>query len=475
MIIDATLTQTERNVGKELSDPVTFIETLLRFNGQPFRLYDYQKKIARESNWMEELIQLALVMSRQSGKSILVSALCVYYACRYPHAKILILSRTKEQSGLIAKYAREFLATSPILCDMIDNAKTRKSDLVLTNGSVIFDRTMGVDSLNIRGLTLSNYGILVIDEAAYASDSGIKNILPAAYGCSKILVSTPYRKRGFFYDAVNSGEYTVHHVPASRCPRISREEIETMRRLYRPSEFQNEVLATFAQGADCVFDSEAVERAINHDTPLFDAETFAFGDRFPFTSDPNKNYVYSLDVAKTGQDSWVLTIGDLDRKNNSMEVVAYHSWAGSIHQDDDLNVTITDDPNTIIRDIMSYMKRFSCRRFYCDTTSNDYFAHQLLNQYLVPVEKVVWSVQKKERMIEHLATSFRAEKIAIPNDTEMLSQILEFSYDLKRMEDQSEKKLYIKGTRDDMVASLCMLSTEIGAEQHSVGGWIDAW
>ena len=65
MIIDATLTQTERNVATELSDPVTFIETLLRFNGQPFRLYDYQKKIARESNWMEELIQLSLVMARQ--------------------------------------------------------------------------------------------------------------------------------------------------------------------------------------------------------------------------------------------------------------------------------------------------------------------------------------------------------------------------------------------------------------------------
>lgn len=474
MILDLTTTKELRQLAEKLSDPVCFIESLLTFNGKPLRLYDYQKRIARDSNWMEQQVKLCLVQARQTGKSLLVAALLVFYAARYPYAKILVLSRTKEQSSLVARYAREFLLSSPLLSNLIDKSLTRKSDLVLTNGSILFDRTMGIDSMNIRGLTLSNHGVLVVDEAAYGSDAGIKNILPAAYGCSHVLVSTPHRKRGYFYDAVQSGKYTTYHVPASRCPRISREEIETMRRLYRPSEFKNEVAAEFSQGADCVFDPDSIEKAINHDTPLFDADSFDFDTHFPFKPDLDKNYVFSLDVSKIGRDCWVLTIGDLDRRNNTMEVVAYHIWAGNMHEGENLNATLTDDPRLITRMIMQYAERFRCRKMYVDSTSNEFYADTLLHAHLLPVEKFCFSAQSKERIVEHLATTLRAEKLGIPNDLDMIGELLDFSYDVKKQETNLERRIYLSGA-DDRVDSLAMLAQAITGETLSAGGYIDAW
>lgn len=473
MIVDLIEPTIEQKLAEKFSDPVTFIETFLKFKGKPFRLYPYQKHIARTTDFLQD--RIVIQKGRQVGGSLLVSALIVYYSFITNDAVFLIVSKTQEQSGFIASYTRRFFYSNPILSEIVDRKKTTKDNLWLKNGTVIYNRTAGNNEAdNLRGISLENKGCCVWDESAYISERAFRTLIHIGHNAGEVHCSTPRRPSGYFHTICHSDDYKKFKVPANRCPHISKTEIERMRRLLRPSEYKTDILGEFAAGENQVFDSNSIEKSINNDLPLFDSMTFDFGDNFPFTSNPNKNYVYSLDVAKAGGDDWILTIGDLDHKNNTMEVVAYHAWRGT-EGDEDENVTLTDNPDTIIRDILQYTNRFTCTKFYVDTTSNDYFAHVLLNKHLIPVEKVVWSLQKKERMIEHLATCFRAEKMGLPNDPEMINQLLDFSYDTKRMENDAERRIYLAGGDDDYVASLCMLSQSLTGETISRGGFIDAW
>lgn len=473
MIVDLIEPNTRQKLAKKFSDPVTFIEHFFRWKGKPFKLYPFQKEIARNIDLLHD--RAVIQKGRQVGGSIFMGAMIAFSAYTNNDAVFILVSKTAEQSGFIASYVKRFLESNPIIAEIIDYKKTNRTDLWLKNGTVCYNRTAGDSGDNLRGISCENKGALIFDESAYLPDKASKALLHVAHGAGEIHCSTPRRPSGYFHQICHSPDYKRFRIPASKSPRISAEAIERMRRTLRPSEFKTDVMGEFAMGENAVFDPDTIERAINHELPVFDSGTFDFGDGFPFKPDPNKNYVYSLDVAKAGGDQWILTIGDLCRKSNTMQVVAYHAWVGSKGAEDHPNATLTDDPRTIIRDIVKYTERVSARKFYCDTTSNDLLAHVLLNNHLIPVEKIVWSLQKKERMMEHLATVLRAEKLAIPNDPDMVNELLDYSYDVKRMENDDLRRIYLAGGKDDFVSSLCQLSQAITGEQICVGGFIDAW
>ncbi len=447
----------------KLADPVTFIEALLSFQGKPLRLYPYQKQIARQSNWIKQRKNIAILKARQVGGSILVAALLTYYLYVHNGIKVLCLSRTQEQSGLIYEYVRDFFETSPILSSAINYKKTVKHDLYINN-SRLAQRTTGADSRNIRGLSLSSNGLLVVDEAAYVPTSAIVSILPASFGCSVILCSTPRTKHGFFYEAVTSGNFETFRIPLALCPRVSREEIDSLRRLLSASAYKNEVLAEFAQGESTVFDADAILRNIDHRLPIFEADTFGWmAEKFPFKPNPNANHCFSLDPirgAKDDSDDTVLHI--FEKTDDTLKLVAYHVWTCASNVDH-ANATKTDSPQQILGDIVRYLDRFKCTKAYIDITTNPYYAWELANKHLVNVEEINWSATQKERMISHADACLKADRIKIPNDPELITQLMEFAFDTKRMEDHSDRKIYLSG-RDDHVAAFAQGSLALTGE-----------
>ena len=135
----------------------------------------------------------------------------------------------------------------------------------------------------------------------------------------------------------------------------------------------------------------------------------------------------------------------------------------------------TDSPTRIISDICSFRELFKCSKCFVDRTQNEFFADHLLNEYLFPVEKVHWSATRKQLLLEHLATCFRAGKLSIPNDPILVQQLLDMSYDVKRMEDESERKIYLAGN-DDHPDSLAMLAQVVTCQpKYSRIDYLEAW
>lgn len=119
---------------------------------------------------------------------------------------------------------------------------------------------------------------IVIDEASRVSDVLYLSLRPMlALGRAELeLLSTPFGKRGFFFDIVNTparaARFRQWQVPASRCPRISREflaeeMVELGERWYR-----QEYDLAFNDSVDSVFTASVIEAAMRRTAigPLFD-------------------------------------------------------------------------------------------------------------------------------------------------------------------------------------------------------------
>jgi len=472
MVIDLLETTDLQQLKEKLSDPVQFVESMIRFQGKPVQLYDFQKEIIGSVDVLHD--RVAIVKSRQVGGSLLCAWMIAAAAYMNPHATFLVVSKTQEQSVFIYKYIRDAFEQSPLLAPMIDKRNSRKHDLVLKNKSVIHARTVGDDATNLRGWALSSNGCLCVDEASFVKSSAHETLLHITHGAGILMCSTPRRPYGFFYSAVNSDEYKVFRIPATRSPRIKADDIERLKKELTASAYRNDLLCEFCAGDAAVFDSTAIDKAIDYDIPIFDAERFSFqDDAFPWEPTTH-GYFWSLDVARSSSlDPWVLYIGRYDRKNNTLHIVAYCAWAGS--RSKARNVITTDDPRSILRDLNEFRKRFPPIKVYVDSTSNEWWADCMHNDNLYNVEKVVWTQTRKQLLLEHLSTCLSAEKIAIPN-SELVQQLIDMSYDRKRMEDDTERLIYLGGSPDDHVDSLAMLGQVVTTgKKYEQISFVECW
>lgn len=118
---------------------------------------------------------------------------------------------------------------------------------------------------------------IVIDEASRVSDVLYLSIRPMlALGGELDLLSTPFGKRGFFFDILNSparaARFQAWRVPASRCPRITREFLAEERAELGARWYAQEYDLAFNDAVDAVFAASVIERAFveTKDGPLFD-------------------------------------------------------------------------------------------------------------------------------------------------------------------------------------------------------------
>lgn len=76
-----------------------------------------------------------------------------------------------------------------------------------------------------------------------------------------ILMSTPFGKRGHFYEEWTNGEkWERVKVPATDCPRISPEFLEEERRSLGEWWYQQEYMCEFMEAVDAVFRTEDIQQ-----------------------------------------------------------------------------------------------------------------------------------------------------------------------------------------------------------------------
>jgi hypothetical protein len=122
----------------------------------------------------------------------------------------------------------------------------------------------------VRGY--SGASMVLIDEAARVKDEVYWTLRPmmAVSNGDLWLMSTPWGKRGFFYEAWEFGgeDWTRISVPATECPRIPKEFLEEERGALGGVWFGQEYLCQFRDEGGVWFGRGLVERALVSGTPL---------------------------------------------------------------------------------------------------------------------------------------------------------------------------------------------------------------
>jgi hypothetical protein len=216
--------------------------------------------------WQRRLLtssspRVILNCSRQAGKSTMAAVLALHRALYHPGSLVLILAPAERQAKeLFSKVAECYRALGvPIPAESY-----RKLGVELANRSRI-EALPGTEK-TIRGF--SGADLLIVDEASRVDDALYYAVRPmlAVSGGRMILLSTPFGKRGVFYEAWSGGEeWDRYEVAAADCPRISEEFLEAERRALPSWVYRQEYECSFEETDDQVFTTEMIDAAVSAD------------------------------------------------------------------------------------------------------------------------------------------------------------------------------------------------------------------
>lgn len=223
--------------------------------------------------WQRELLRSTsdrtlLNCSRQSGKSTISAILALHKALYFPGSLVLVLAPALRQSQELFSKLSEFYSA---LGEPMRKFGERRLSLELTNDSRVV--TLPGTERTIRGY--SGASLLLVDEAARVDDALYYSIRPmlAVSGGAMIMASTPYGKRGVFFEEWTSEagrEWDRYEVPAEECPRITAEFLEEEREALPSYIYRQEYECSFEDTEDQIFTHEMVQAAVTSDVkPLF--------------------------------------------------------------------------------------------------------------------------------------------------------------------------------------------------------------
>jgi hypothetical protein len=229
--------------------------------------------------WQEDLLRseaprVLMNVSRQAGKSTIAGLIGLHRALYHPGSLILILAPAERQAKeLFSKIAQAYHALGHI----IPADSYRKLGMELTNGSRI-EALPGTEK-TVRGF--SGVDLLIVDEAARVADELYFAVRPmlAVSGGRLMMLSTPFGKRGVFYEEWTEGSgarWERYTVTAEECPRIPpaflAEEREALGKWWYAQEYE----CRFMEAVDSVFTTELIQAALSDGVePLFSE---AFGE-----------------------------------------------------------------------------------------------------------------------------------------------------------------------------------------------------
>ncbi len=210
--------------------------------------------------------RVLLNCSRQSGKSTMAALMALHHALYLPSSLVLVLAPALRQSQeLFAKIAGFYASTDAPVAPLAQ----RRLSLELENSSRIV--TLPGNEKTVRGF--SGTTLLIVDEAARVGDELYFAVRPmlAVSGGTLMMLSTPYGKRGVFFEEWSQGEgWERYKVPARDCPRIPASFLEEERRSLPARVYRQEYGCSFEETEDQVFSYEDVTGALDPGvTPLF--------------------------------------------------------------------------------------------------------------------------------------------------------------------------------------------------------------
>ncbi len=226
-------------------------------------LDDWQREVVGRTSRRE-----LLNCSRQAGKSTVTAVLGLHEALYRPGSLTVLISPSQRQSSELFRKLTELRQLLPMQPELTEDNKLSMS--VRGGGRVI---SLPGSEATIRGF--SGATLIIEDEASRVPDELYMALRPmlAVKNGRLILMSTPFGKRGHFWNEWDQGvNWQRIEVPATRIPRISAGFLEEERSSLGAWWFSQEYECQFRESTDSVFSHADVMAALTDDAQPFFGE-----------------------------------------------------------------------------------------------------------------------------------------------------------------------------------------------------------
>ncbi len=247
---------------RQLVDPLSWLEAYTRFKPFP-----YQDQLIRDYRCRLRVVRKA----RQIGITTAIAQEAIWKAYTRPNRLILIVSPSGRQSDKPMRIIQGIVGNSPELAVHVINKN--RHELTLDNGSSILALPNNPDRLR-------NYSAddIYLDEAAhFLNDEPVMGAIRPmliAKGGSFTIVSTPFGKRGLFWDQYNVALGQMDTNPLVRAyemypswisPLIKKADIEEQLETGEMSEFEHrqEYRGEFIEQTDTYLPLELITSCVD--------------------------------------------------------------------------------------------------------------------------------------------------------------------------------------------------------------------
>lgn len=396
---------------------------------------EWQKPVHKAIGEHPTASTFVVLAPRQTGKTMLITNELLRASINNRNAVSLCISITLDGSRKIYRDIVKATENSGII--------QKKNDSLLTlefiTGSIIYFRS-GEQRDTLRGLTIKNGGLLVVDESAYQSDDFFFSVLlpmTNVYRSPILLTSTPRFKTGFFYTFYEKGKngdpgvYSFDFTDYDLSKYLPEDMLQQYKQVMPKNQFISEYLGQFLDGDSLLFEN--------------------YKDRILPPGTTTRVYIGIDWASGTGQDRTAISV-----INQAGEQIFTASF-------NDKNTTQTVD---YIEELVRRYKIYNpviwaevngLGKPYCD----------LLKDRKIKVTEWTTSNQSKNELVAHLQVAFEQEKISILGDERQIDELGYYEADYNP---KTRVVTYNapRGLNDDTVVAL-MISWEAYLASNKVG------
>ena len=385
---------------------------------------------------------------RQVGKSICLQWLLVYVSLSTPNSESVVVSPIMSQSRKlfndILKWANKLIIKS--------NSTLLQIEFV--NNSIITFAS-GEQGDTLRGKTIRKGGILAVDEAAYINENFFYEVLVPMTNVNKsniYLFSTPKYRSGLFYnlymkgmsdqkDNVISFDWTTYDTSKF----LDTETLELYRQQLPKLAFKSEYLGEFIDGDGSVF-SDFKECVGNADL------------------DTSQEGWISIDWGTgQGKDDTVLTIGQYNKGLIQVSKCISFNDKNTNQTIDTILYTIEKLVKKGFKDVHIIVEKNSIGQIFYDMLCERTDRYEVQyndnvdwrDEISIRCSTFTTTNQSKDRIVKKLIVLFENNRIIIPDDNKLLTQLS--TYECKISSSGNPVYNAPIGGHDDTIMSLCIL------------------
>jgi phage FluMu gp28-like protein len=428
---------------------VKFIEDNFKIWNKSVKLYPYQKKFL-----LDKSPRRIVLKARQTGFSTIIAMEALLKAIN-PDKTILITSVSDRQALEVMKKVSYFLRQVQDMDiyagDMLISPFEVKRE---TKTEKIFETGTRIISLPNSPVTACGYtaNFAYIDEfAKFEGDQEMLNAIEPslARGGKLTLISTPYGRRGRFYEIWSAeSDWSKHEIKWDMCPDEKyKKEVLKFKKKWGAVNFAQEFELLFTSEGFGFFPPLIVNPCIHKElSPELDNE---------------KNYVqFGMDIGKIKTNTALVIVEKADYFDKEDKKLKSKIMTRKIKL-----WRLGTEYDIIKSDLKRYMNIYGPSRVNIDATGvGERLVEEIRREQGAVIIPIKFSSSMKERMFSQLRTLFENQRICIPNNSVLLNQLYEFERTITEL-----GNVRYKGKRDDIVMALALSTLDLTRPRPFMG------